>query len=64
MTESTAAQRASKQADKECDSRVSGGEFPGNGAYRIAEAHQRDQVAGTGNGHRCNPRRNPGKRFR
>jgi len=31
-------------------------EFPGNGAYRIAEAHQRNQVAGTGNSHGCDAR--------
>src|SRR5712671_2972086 len=42
----TTSQQTGRQG---CDSLVSG-EFSGNGAYRIAEAHQRNQVAGTGNG--------------
>src|SRR3981189_3626851 len=49
----TTSQQTGRQG---CDSPVSG-EFSGNGAYRIAEAHQRNQVAGTGNSHGCNARR-------
>ena len=33
------------------------GECSGSGTYRIAQAHQQHKVAGTRNGHGCNPRR-------
>ena len=42
---------------RQCDSSVSESNCPRGGTHRTAQADQQHTVAGTGNGHGCNPRR-------
>ena len=53
----TVQESSAPTTDNSADSSVSESECSGSGTYRIAQAHQQHEVAGTRNGHGCNPRR-------